>query len=573
MALPARRQDPPLHCHAPTEAVTDPDRFPPRDLSAAEKLPKFGAHSRVVALLVALALVALAGVLRLPNLATNPGWDADEGYNFNIALNLAHGRHQMFALDFAFVQHPPLFFALVAGMFRLTEPGMAALRLVSIAFALATVAVLPALGRAVSSGATAGYRAGVLAALAYAIWPFTVLQNRFGYSYNMLAFCTVMTLLAMLRYRERPSRGNLMLCGVAATAALCTDQEAVYLLPILGLGLTGATAWRRLTAILLAMAGPATYLSALALTDGQALLFDVTHTAVRVTGGSLVMQAEMWVYNLSDLMRIDPLIPVGLAGLILVRPASSRRLVVGLAAVMCLVILKVRDPNPLFRTAEPLLPMVCLGLGLLGSTVWGSLEAARARPLSGSIRLGLLAAALVIALGAMSATVHDALAAKTLLRTPIDGVLPRSTSQAVSMAAWLNRRVRNSDLVLAMPQVSWLFHARTAELLQAVAITGRPSAFYPAGIPARRWVYDVHLAAARYLVLDRFTDVWIAQNAPERALVLEARHVWRRVYTDGEYRIYENPHPTSDPIAGPSTGPIGDGIALPRDRHDMAGRR
>ena len=58
-----------------------------------------------------LAIVTLAAALRLPHLASNPGWDGDEGYNYNIAFNLAHGHHQMFALDFAFVQHPPLFFA------------------------------------------------------------------------------------------------------------------------------------------------------------------------------------------------------------------------------------------------------------------------------------------------------------------------------------------------------------------------------------------------------------------------------------------------------------------------------
>jgi 4-amino-4-deoxy-L-arabinose transferase-like glycosyltransferase len=93
------------------------------------------------------AIVALAAALRLPHLASNPGWDGDEGYNYNIALNLAHGHHQMFALDFVFVQHPPLFFALAAGLFRLLGPSMLALRLLSVAFCLGTLALLPALGR------------------------------------------------------------------------------------------------------------------------------------------------------------------------------------------------------------------------------------------------------------------------------------------------------------------------------------------------------------------------------------------------------------------------------------------
>ena len=86
-----------------------------------------------------MALLVLAAAVRLANLATAPGWDGDEGYNYNIALNLMHGRHQMFALDFAFVQHPPLFFALAAGLFRLLGPSMLALRLLAVAFSLGTL--------------------------------------------------------------------------------------------------------------------------------------------------------------------------------------------------------------------------------------------------------------------------------------------------------------------------------------------------------------------------------------------------------------------------------------------------
>src|SRR2546423_8457948 len=106
------------------------------------------ARLRCGSTVVLLAIVALAAALRLPHLASNPGWDGDEGYNYNIAFNLAHGHHQMFALDFAFVQHPPLFFALAAGLFRLPGPSMLALRLLSVAFSLGTLALLPALGRA-----------------------------------------------------------------------------------------------------------------------------------------------------------------------------------------------------------------------------------------------------------------------------------------------------------------------------------------------------------------------------------------------------------------------------------------
>jgi hypothetical protein len=436
-----------------------------------------------------------------------------------------------------------------------------------VAFCLGTLALLPALARALlrdeemslSPPQSAGFalpasgvpaqsqvsftRAGLLAALAYAVLPLVAVQNRFGYTYNGLAFWTALALLALLRYRRDGRRSSLILCGLAGAAALCTDQEAAYLLPVLLLGLGGVSVVRRLAVVLLALCGPALYLCVLALTDRAALVFDVAHTAGRVTGGSLLVQMGMWLYNLADLMRVDPAIPIGLAGLALIPHRSTRRLVLGLLAAMLLIILKVRDPNPLFRTAEPLLPLVCLGLGLVGATIWVGLDwiAGRIKRVREGSPWAKRFAALLIVLAAVAAAGDDVRAAATRIQTPIERLLSRSTVDAQAMANWLNARLHPDDVVLAMPQVSWLFHARTAELLQAVAITGRASAFYPAGIPRRRWVYDVHLAAARYLVVDTFTRIWISQNSAERALARRAEHTWRLVYAHGEYQVYENP--------------------------------
>jgi hypothetical protein len=51
----------------------------------------------------------------------------------------------------------------------------------------------------------------------------------------------------------------------------------------------------------------------------------------------------------------------------------------------------------------------------------------------------------------------------------------------------------------------------------------------------------VHLAAARYLVVDGFTRVWISQSPGERALVEQAERTWPLVYSHGEYNVYRNP--------------------------------
>src|SRR5207247_2326396 len=62
-------------------------------------------------------------------------------------------------------------------------------------------------------------RAGLLAALAYAVLPLVAVQNRFGYTYNGLAFWTALALLALLRYRRDRRGGSLILCGLAGAAA------------------------------------------------------------------------------------------------------------------------------------------------------------------------------------------------------------------------------------------------------------------------------------------------------------------------------------------------------------------
>lgn len=492
--------------------------------------------SRNVYPLVVGGIVVLAALLRLPNLGTNPGWDGDEGYNLNIAANLASGRHQMFALDYVFVQHPPLFFLMAAALFHLIPVGITALRLLAVAFALGTMPLIAAVASELAGDdRAAGRRAGALAALVYAAAPVVVVQNRFGYTYNGLAFWGMLVLYAVLRQRNGGSRVVLLGAALATTAALTTDQEGVYLLPVLFFFLRSSILLR-VSAVAAALSGPALYIAIMAWSNHAALLFDITHTAGRVTGGSVGQQVVAWLAALVHLLEFDPSILPGMVGLLLLPARGGRRVVMFLLAAMLVVILKVRDPNPLFRAAEPLLPVICLGLGAVLARAWDTVTALRRR------RARPLAAAL-FGLALLVSAVVDGAHALTALPTPIAGLLPRSTAAAERMAARVNRCLRPTDLVLAMPQVSWLFHARTAEILQAVAVTGQASAFYPAGLSPSRWVYDPHLAAARYLVVDDFTRLWISPlpPPPERALVQKAEAAWRRVYQQGEYTIYENP--------------------------------
>ncbi|HEU5368512.1 MAG TPA: glycosyltransferase family 39 protein, partial [Ktedonobacterales bacterium] len=96
---------------------------------------------------VAAAVLLLAVALHVIHLSQTPGWDSDEGYNLDIAWNLLHGRLRMFALTSAFVQHPPLFYLMLALAIRLFGYSMLTLRALAVAYSLLTTLALLTLGR------------------------------------------------------------------------------------------------------------------------------------------------------------------------------------------------------------------------------------------------------------------------------------------------------------------------------------------------------------------------------------------------------------------------------------------
>lgn len=513
---------------------------------------------------VVLGVVVVLGIyLRFANLADSPGWDGDEGYNWSIASNLAAGHVQMYALRYAFVQHPPLFYLLGAALLRLWTPDLLALRALSACCGVLTIIGLFGLGNRLS-----GYRLGFAAATLYAIWPQAVVQVRWAYTYNLLALLIVLALwaaapaatgtsavmargLPLRRERETAPRthGAAVLAGLLTGLALTSDQQAVALVPAIGL-LLWQSGRRALFAGLLAAAiPPLTYIGwMLAIRRGD-FLFDIFHTASRLTAGPVTLLARF-----IHLLTFDPLIAIGLLGLLLVQRGLVRTALWTLTALLLVIVLEVRDPVPVFHAAEPILPIAALGAGVVVCKVLELLRAilepaasrgpespradVKARQARG---VRILASALLIVPFAISMLARDVAEVRGHFTTSINGFLPRSPIEARRMAAWVNRRVTAGDIVIVMPETSWLFHCRTTELLQAVAISGHGTAFYPSGLDRARFLYDTELSAARFLVLDDFTRLWIKENAAERALVSTAKAHWQLVYKHGEYLVYANP--------------------------------
>ena len=188
-------------------------------------------HSRVWLLveMAALGLIlALAALLRFPNLAVNPGWYSDEGTLVAIAQKLAQGGWQYLALNqsMLIVARPPVFLLILAGLFRVLEPGIAVLRLLTASLGMASVLLTYLLVRRV--GRSPGL--ALLSALFLAIYPQAVLYSRIGFSYNLLGSPGAPDLFGCLelfrdeknklvgdrfiggwdRHRIRPNDGNIL---------------------------------------------------------------------------------------------------------------------------------------------------------------------------------------------------------------------------------------------------------------------------------------------------------------------------------------------------------------------------
>jgi 4-amino-4-deoxy-L-arabinose transferase-like glycosyltransferase len=504
---------------------------------------------------IAVGLVLLTVYLRFVNLSDNPGWDGDEGYNLNIAANLAAGRLQMFGMRYAFVQHPPLFYLLSAVLMRIWTHDLIALRALAATSGTLTIVAVYALGTRLR-----GRGLGLAAATFLIIWPLAVVQQRWAYTYNLLELLVPLSFWIALSdatpARPAAERSVPLLqryavpagAGLIAGLALATDQEAIALVPALALLLRPRGGLAVLTAAAGAAIAPLTYIIWMLLVRRSDFLFDVRHSATRLDVGPGTLAARF-----VDLLQSEPLIAVGLIGILFTGRGPARHALVALTAVLLLIVLAVRDPSPYFRAAEPLVPLIAIGVGtvLLGCRgLLSFLLVPEVDPDHGVTQLprrarqrATFAYAVLLMPFVLTMGVGDVAAARGHFKTGIDPLLPRSAAGARAMAAWVNRRVAPSSLVIVMPEESWLIDCRTADLLQAVAIHGEGTAFYPAGLQRSRFVYDTSLTAAKFLVVDDYTRAFDAENYPERALTLFAQSHWRIAYRAGEYAIYANPRP------------------------------
>jgi hypothetical protein len=135
---------------------------------------------------------------------------------------------------------------------------------------------------------------------------------------------------------------------------------------------------------------------------------------------------------------------------------------------------------------------------------------------------------------------EDFLSVSLILLNQPDGVT-RSVEDAGHLIAFLNQLIARDDVVLASPQIGWALNARVADFQQSVAYVGGNTIHFPNNVPRNRFLYDISLDNADYVVVDDLWREWAAKNIGAVKDMMEMIESWPVIYQAGEYQVYENP--------------------------------
>jgi 4-amino-4-deoxy-L-arabinose transferase-like glycosyltransferase len=490
----------------------------------------------------------------LYRLAEVPGWDPEEGYNLDIAWNLAHGRLRLFAFTTAFAEHPPLFYLQLGVFFHLFGYTMTAIRLLAGFYAVLTLLALFFVGRRLI-----GTSAAFWAMTAYTVAPVMLANTRWGYSYAELAFVGVLCLGVTWQYRETGDRRWLLLAAALAGLATFSDYEGIAWVVFVALVaiVQARKRWRDTGMALAVGLGVPLFglLTCLVLARGI-FLSDLQTTLGRAAGGDPLVQLILLLLNYGQFIATDAWLLLGVVGMFLA-PSRARGYLLSAAAVLGVVVLKVRTVGLNLHTAVPLLPLLALGAGIILDLGLRKLyewflqwlavpldsRPALQRPLAA------FAVFLVVVSPVALALVTDAAGLQTSLPTRQDAILG-TPGDAEAVSHYIFTHAHGGDLVLASPELAWIFDSppgpsprtRGADILQTLAQSGRNASFYPAGLPASRWDYSVSLADARYVVVDNLLRQLAAPSQmPSLRPLLQQAEGWRLVFQQGQYAVYERP--------------------------------
>jgi len=470
-------------------------------------------------------VIVTAFTLRVVNLESIPRWDWDEGANLDIAMNLMDGRSRLFAMEYLWLPHPPLYYAVASSLMGAGD-GILALRVLSLCTSVATTVVIYLIGREFG-----GARTGFASSMAYAVYPEAVYWGRMGFANNMLAFeAALMMLLALVYARGRRKTHLYAACLVGGLSVL-TEYAGLVFLCALVLYVVAYDRRSLVACVCVCLAIPVFFLSYMLLAHGQVFADELVYQMSRFKVGLALAAAVLAVVFSRQLKAVSRWLMSESVGvdfpaacmyfpftlLLILLPLDDNGFLISLvgfypiASMLGLRLVEAGERRALMwvfyvcaltipfgygradHMVIPVYPMYSIALGVFISGLYGSAYA-YLLPKAKHVFVASIAALLVAYYPFLYCLVQDwglFVEGRVIYRMPLDAM--------ERLCGFVSSHARGGDLVIAPSYLTGCGPSLKGIIEQAVVYDGgafrdiRP-------LPRERFAYNTSVLNARYII-------------------------------------------------------------------------
>ncbi|HSF83608.1 MAG TPA: glycosyltransferase family 39 protein [Anaerolineales bacterium] len=522
----------------------------------------FKGTAQIFELLFVVGALAFALIIRFVNLRTIPDWFQDEGEFIRLAEHLSRGNFDFVGIrgSMLIIGRPPLFFWIIAGLFKLFGTDIVVLRGFT-----AVCGVLAAGISYIISRQTLNKTAAKYTVLLMAILPEYIFYNRLGYTYNLFAVLILLFIFAVWKYIENKEQKWLIMACLTSGLAIACDYLGLVTVVILALVILlrkPADLWK----LIIIAPLPLIFV----MLPGIIHAPNETWQDLRavISWGDGIAQ-NFWANLLTIisaygfLIQRQPWIVLGFIGMLTLPNHRLRNL---LFVMTCGLFL----PPALGRAvaAHYLLPIwpiifICLG-SLFDSGVKHMFEISlnafsNVKPLEQQMTLGRYTISL--------STIFARLTVFSLIISPfvwmilldsgfftwksveqanimpitffVEGYVPAEDAQAVSEV--ISMDLESEDFVIAPGTIYWMLTSRVADIrLVALYEAGGKIVNMPEIDPAR-FTTAMYLRSAKYAVVDNTWRLWWAEDYAEIENLLQQVSQWPAIMERGSLELFCNP--------------------------------
>ncbi len=509
---------------------------------------------------IIVGIVLLGVFLRFYNLRTNPEIYGDEGINMNVAWNLAQGKMQMFAHNYVFVPHPPLFYLILGGLLKLFGNDILIARALTAMYGIFTIIALYFIGKLVYSKL-----AGLLSSFFFAVSPLILVNNRWAFTYNQLMFFSVLTFLFTLKYVQTNKNKWIYSAGISAGFSMLTSffgiSELIYLIFVSFI----FHRKKAMLAPLIALCLFGVYIVFMLLTAPEAFLFDLKHDFAR-SGALTLVGTFLSIFNrFLSFLGIGFWIPLSIVGFFLIDKERERNLLLLLFVLSLILILRTTSPSPYSFYVMSLMPYLMLGLAvfsiiatihvwnmvfrsILGSIKWlresskyllrklGSrLDKLSIKIWEGSASVFMILIILFFIVGNSYIAFSGVISG---FETPLSELTVPLSVESDRVVEFINRNMSEAEFAITSPHIGWRIKGNVSDILPALVVKGIKTPFF-GSYPSDRFAFDCSYDKAKFVVIDDFWRKWGGRYSAVKKMMEEIEK-WPVVLRAGEFIIHHN---------------------------------